>query len=79
MARFDIRSPFDRLWENKDIFAEVFALGGEEFRNVKNRRTFRIEVEGRGFFVSPKESDVIAKSASLLLASALDITFGTRV
>ncbi|MBE6365508.1 MAG: lipopolysaccharide core heptose(I) kinase RfaP [Lentisphaerae bacterium] len=51
MARFDIRSPFDRLWENKDIFAEVFALGGEEFRNVKNRRTFRIEVEGRGFFV----------------------------
>ena len=35
--------------------------------------------EGRGFFVSPKESDVIAKSASSLLAAALDITFGTRV
>lgn len=34
--------------------------------------------EGRSFFVSPKESDVIAKSASALLAAALDITFGTR-
>jgi len=38
----------------------------------------RVLSEGRGFFVSPKESDVIAKSASALLAAALDITFGTR-
>ena len=51
MAKTDIRSPFDRLWSGKDPFAEVFALEGEEFRNVKNRRTFRIEVEGKGFFV----------------------------
>ncbi len=35
--------------------------------------------EGRSFFVSPKESDMIARSASELLAAALDITFGTRV
>lgn len=46
-----IRSPFDRLWRNKDLFAEVFALQGEVFRNVKNRRTFRFEAEGRGFFI----------------------------
>lgn len=46
-----IRSPFDRLWQNKDVFAEVFALQGEVFRNVKNRRTFRFEVEGKGFFI----------------------------
>ena len=39
----------------------------------------KVLTEGRGFFVSPKESDVIAKSASGLLAAALDITFGTRV
>ena len=51
MAKFDIRSPFDRLWHDKEPFAEVFALEGEEFRNVKNRRTFRIEVDGKGFFV----------------------------
>lgn len=51
MSRFDLRTPFDRLWQGKDIFSEVFSLGGEEYRNVKNRRTFRIEVDGKGFFV----------------------------
>jgi len=51
MSKFDLRTPFDRLWENKDPFAEVFALEGEEFRNVKNRRTFRIGIGGEGFFV----------------------------
>lgn len=51
MKQMDLREPFDRLWKNKDVFAEVFALEGEEFRNVKNRRTFRIEVDGKGFFV----------------------------
>lgn len=43
--------PFDRLWQNSDPFEEVFKLEGEVFRNVKNRKTFRIEVEGKGFFV----------------------------
>lgn len=51
MIKKDLRTPFDRLWQNRDVFAEVFALEGEEFRNVKNRRTFRIEVDGEGFFV----------------------------
>ena len=51
MLKSDLRSPFDRLWQDKEPFAEVFALEGEEFRNVKNRRTFRIEVGGNGFFV----------------------------
>ena len=51
MMQIDLREPFDRLWKDKDVFAEVFALEGVEFRNVKNRRTFRIEVDGKGFFV----------------------------
>lgn len=51
MLNFDLRAPFCRLWQGKDPFAEVFALEGEEFRNVKNRRTFRIEAGGEGFFV----------------------------
>ena len=38
----------------------------------------KIVGEGRSFFVTPKESDMIAKSVSELLAAALDITFGTR-
>lgn len=47
----DLREPFASLWHGKDVFTEVFALEGEEFRNVKNRRTFRIEAAGQGFFV----------------------------
>ena len=46
-----LNAPFDSLWQDKDVFAEVFAMEGEVFRHVKSRRTFRIEVGGKGFFV----------------------------
>ncbi len=39
----------------------------------------RILEDGRGFFVSPKESDMITRSVSELLSLTLDMTFGTRV
>lgn len=51
MNRVDLRAPFDRLWEGRDPFAELSALTGREYRSVKNRRTVRIEVDGKGFFV----------------------------
>ena len=42
---------FQELWRGKDPFAEVAALSGELFRDVKNRRTSRVEIGGRGFFL----------------------------
>ena len=43
---------FRRLWAPPaDPFARVAELAGEEFRRVKTRRTFRVELEGRGYFV----------------------------
>ena len=43
---------FRRLWPPpEDPFRRVAELAGEEFRRVKTRRTFRVELEGRGFFV----------------------------
>lgn len=42
---------FQKLWNGADPFAEVEKLEGEVFRKVKTRKTFRIEVSGRGFFV----------------------------
>ena len=42
---------FQELWRDRDPFAEVAALSGQLFRNVKNRRTSRIEIGGRGFFL----------------------------
>lgn len=51
MASLFLDMPFSALWQDKEPFAEIAALSGEEFRRVKARRTFRIEVEGKGFFI----------------------------
>ena len=47
----ELNELFARLWAGRDPFEAVFELEGEVFRNVKNRKTFRIEVDGKGFFV----------------------------
>ena len=41
---------FEKLWQNTDPFAEVEKIEGEVFRKVKTRKTFRFEVNGRGYF-----------------------------
>ena len=83
-----------RAIDRKNIGVPVVALGiptvvnsatlvydAFESAGVKNipDELHKVLSEGKSFFVSPKESDVIAKRSSELLASALDITFGTRV
>ena len=45
-----LREDFAALWAGKDPFAEVDGLSGEVFRAVGGRKTFRFEVNGRGFF-----------------------------
>lgn len=43
---------FRRRWAPPaDPFACVAELSGREFRRVKTRRTFRVEIDGRGYFV----------------------------
>jgi len=42
---------FERIWKGKDPFQAAFELTGESYRKVKSRHTFRIEREGRGYFV----------------------------
>jgi len=39
------------LFEGKDLFGTAFALEGEVFRNVKNRKTLRFEFNGRHYFI----------------------------
>ncbi len=41
---------FQKKWAGRDPFEAAFALSGEEFRRVKNRRTLRFEVDGQGYF-----------------------------
>ena len=51
MSEVFLDEPFKGLWNGKEPFAEVAALSGEEFRRVKSRRTFRVEIGGKGFFI----------------------------
>ena len=41
---------FSREWKGKDPFVELEKTEGEIFRQVKNRRTFRFELDGHGYF-----------------------------
>jgi heptose I phosphotransferase len=41
---------FARAWQGADPFAKVSELEGEVFRQVKSRRTFRFDFEGKSYF-----------------------------
>jgi heptose I phosphotransferase len=45
-----LRDDFARAWQGRDPFAEVEALQGKIYRNVKGRRTLQFEFEGRAYF-----------------------------
>ena len=45
-----LRDDFAARWQGKDPFAEVDALTGTVFRHVARRKTFRFELDGRGYF-----------------------------
>ncbi|MBO4303936.1 MAG: lipopolysaccharide core heptose(I) kinase RfaP [Lentisphaeria bacterium] len=51
MERLFLDDPFRTLWKGKDPFREAFALAGEDFREVKSRRTTRFELDGKGYFI----------------------------
>ena len=42
--------PFDRLWRGEDPLRWIEEAGGEPFRELPDRRTTRLEVEGQVFF-----------------------------
>lgn len=46
-----LADPFKTLWADQDPFAEVERLQGQVFRELEARRTLRVEVAGRGYFV----------------------------
>jgi heptose I phosphotransferase len=45
-----LRDDFADHWQGRDPFAEIEALTGTVFREVARRRTFRFELDGRGYF-----------------------------
>lgn len=51
MEHIELYPPFDKIWTQNDAFQQAFALDGETFRNVKNRRTMRFSVDGNFYFI----------------------------
>ncbi len=47
----ELKTPFSKLWENKDPFIEADKLHGEVFRALESRRTLRFEVEDKSYFI----------------------------
>lgn len=46
---------FERYWRGRDPFVEASALQGKIYREVKNRRTLRFEIDGKGYFLKLHE------------------------
>ena len=47
---FKVLEPYRKLFPERDL-KPLSMLPGEDFKRIQNRRTFRIEREGRGFFI----------------------------
>lgn len=45
-----VEPPLDRLWQGRDPFRWLEECSGEVYRDLPDRRTFRFEVAGEGFF-----------------------------
>lgn len=51
MCRLFLNEYFSRIWQGKDPVKEAFAITGNDYRQVKSRRTTRFEREGKGYFI----------------------------
>ena len=45
-----LREDFQKAWKNKDPFRLLNELDGEVYRELEARRTFRFEMDGKGYF-----------------------------
>ena len=46
----ELHEPLKTHWAGKNPFDQAAALDGQVFRAVKNRRTLRFELDGKGYF-----------------------------
>ena len=51
MEHVELYSPFSHLWTQNDAFSQAFAIDGEVFRNIKNRKTMRFSADGAFYFI----------------------------
>ncbi len=73
-----LREPFDRLWRDRDAFAEVRKLQGEVFRELETRRTLRFTAEGRSYFVKWHHGTTVKEIVKNLLQLKMPVLGADR-
>jgi len=68
-----LAEPFKSLWAGQDPFVAVEALQGKVYRELEGRRTLRIEVAGRGYFVKIHRGIGWGEIAKNLLTAKLPV------
>ncbi|MDR1275478.1 MAG: lipopolysaccharide core heptose(I) kinase RfaP [Candidatus Accumulibacter sp.] len=68
-----LAEPFLSLWRGKDPFVEVENLQGEIFRDMKVRRTLRVEIDGLGYFVKIHRGNSLREIVKNLLTLKLPV------
>ncbi|MEQ8484525.1 MAG: lipopolysaccharide core heptose(I) kinase RfaP [Pseudomonadales bacterium] len=73
MARLFLRDDLARAWGPDRVFERVLALQGDVYRAVADRRTLRIEVAGRAYFVKVHTGAGWGEIAKNLLTGRLPV------
>ena len=47
----ELAAPIRRAYPEDRVFDSIMAVRGEVYRNHKNRRTIRVEIEGKRYFI----------------------------
>lgn len=73
MKELEADAPFDRLWAGEDPIAWLEAADGERFRDLPDRCTSRIEVDGETYFAKIHRGVGIAETLRSLTSLRLPV------
>lgn len=74
----ELKEPLTTLWRGKDPFKEVEKIHGVVFRALETRRTFRFEIEGKGYFVKLHYGTTVKEVIKNLLSFRLPVLGADR-
>ncbi|WP_294964269.1 lipopolysaccharide core heptose(I) kinase RfaP [uncultured Gilliamella sp.] len=73
MNEIELKSPFDKLWQDKDPFTEVELISGEIYRAVKQRKTLNFKFEGESYFIKIHRGTTVKEIVKNLISLRLPV------
>ncbi|OCG25481.1 lipopolysaccharide core heptose(I) kinase RfaP [Gilliamella sp. wkB108] len=73
MNEIELKSPFDKLWKDKDPFTEVELISGEIYRAVKQRKTLNFHLEDESYFIKIHRGTTVKEIVKNLLSLRLPV------